>query len=227
VLQNFIDMLTAPSAAFTRLKDQPTFWLPMLVLVVLTISAQAGYLLLNDAGFVKDEIIEQSIGNRDMPAAQREQIEESMRSMSLTTQAAISGAAVFIIVPVILALNVWYLGFISKFLFIQLSFKHWLSLLSWVSVPALLGIGVSWAMLLTDGNGQITQRELQPLSILSLLGSESDSQILRQVNLLQVWSLVLAALGYQQWTKKSLLTSVAITWAPSLIIYGGLALAAL
>lgn len=222
--QNFIDILTAPKAAFTRIREKPAILFPLLVFLVMIIAAQVGYLLLNDEGFVKDEMIEQALNTINANAEQARAIEQRVNEQSLVTQAIISAVAVCILFPLILALQAWYLSFMSKFSFSQLGFRHWFSLQCWTSLPSIFASLAALIILLADANGQVSQRELQPLSIYGLLGISTDSATLQQLNITQIWSLVLLALGYQQWTQKSLLTSILITWAPTLLIYGAVIL---
>jgi hypothetical protein len=150
MLQDLIDIIAAPQAVFTRLKERPAFLLPLLLVVVAAIGSSAGYLLLNDEGFVKDQIIEQALGNRDMPAETRRNAEKQIESMSVQTQAAISCAAIAIIVPLITAIYAAYLGMVNKFSAHQFSFKHWFSLASWTGIPNLIAALVSIVVLLTD-----------------------------------------------------------------------------
>ena len=228
MLQDLIDILAAPEAMFARLKDKPTFWLPLVLMIISTTAATAGYLLLNDEGYVRDQIIEQALArNPDMPAEQQRAIERSMENISIRTQAIISCMAILLAVPAITALYAGYLVLMNKFSSKQFGFHHWFALACWIGIPNALAGLASLAVLLTDANGQVSQAELQPLSITGLLGLSTDSQMLQQVNLLTLWSLALAAIGYGVIAGKDLLTSAAITWAPYLLIYGGLALAAL
>lgn len=223
MLQNFVDIIAAPATALKRIRENPTIWLPLLVFVLMTVAAQAGFLLLNDEGYVKDQLIEQTINTLNAEGEQARAIEERIANVNLTTQALTSAVSIMIIVPLILALMAWYLSFMSKFSFSQLTFKHWFSLQCWTSFPSVFASLATLIVLLTDSNGQVSQSAAQPLSIVGLLGINTESATLQQLNLTQIWSLVLLALGYQQWTQKSLLTSVLITWAPSVLIYGGIA----
>ena len=227
MLQNLIDIIAAPNAAFNRLKEQPTFLLPLALLILSTVAATAGYMLLNDEGFVRDQIMEQAIGNREMTAEQRRAVEQQIGSVSLQTQAIVSSAAVAIFVPLITALYAGYLVLMNKLSSRSFSFKHWFSLASWTGIPGAIAALVSLIVLLTDANGQVSQAEMQPLSITGLLGIETTSQALKQVNLMTIWALVLVALGYQNWTGKGIATSIAITWIPYILIYGGIAIASL
>ena len=224
-MQNLIDIIAAPSVALTRLKVKPTFWLPLLLVLALTVSAQLGYFLLNDDGFVRDPIVEQAVaGNGSITNEQRRQMETNIGEMSIPTVAVSSSAAVLVIVPVTLALNAWYLGFMARFSFSELGFRHWFSLMCWTSVPSLLTSLAAWLILLTDANDQVSQSELQALSVCGLLGLDSGSQMLQQFNVTQLWSVVLSVIGFQQWTQSSWLKATVIASAPTVLIYGGLAL---
>lgn len=225
MLQNFIDIIAAPNAAFARIRQNPTVLLPLLVFLLSIVLAQVGYLLINDEGFVKDEMIEQTINTINANNEQSRAIEERIQAQNLTTQAVISAVATCIIVTLILALQSWYLSFMAKFSFSQLSFKHWFSLQCWTSFPNVFASLAALVVLLSDANGQVSQNEMQPLGILGLLGISTGNATLQQLTLTQLWSLVLLALGYAHWTQKSLLTSILITWAPSILIYGGIAFA--
>lgn len=225
MLQNFIDIIASPGAAFARIKQTPTVLLPLVVFLATVIAVQAGYLLINDEGFVKDEMIEQTINTINANNEQSRAIEERIGNQSLTTQALLSAVAVSIILPLILSLQAWYMSFMAKFSFSQLTFKHWFSLQCWTSFPNVFASLASLIILFTDANNQVSQSELQPLGIFGLLGISTDSATLQQLTITQVWALVLLAMGYSNWTKKSLFTSILITWAPSILIYGGIALA--
>lgn len=227
MLQDFIDIFAAPGPLFIRLKEKPHFWLPLLLLLASTVASTAGYLLLNDEGYVKDQIIEQALGNRDMPADARRNVEQSIEDMSLQTQAMISSMAILVVIPAISALYAAYLTLVSKFGARQFSFRHWFALTSWTGMPGVITAVVAMIVLLTDANGQVSQQELQPLSITGLLGIDTSSQTLSQFSLMSLWGLGLAAIGYSNWTGKGIGTAIAVTWAPYLLIYGGIALASL
>lgn len=224
MLQDLIDSIAAPGALLKRLKQKPTFWVPLLLLVLGTISAQLGYFLLNDEGFVRDQITEQALSRMsDATEAQRRQVEDNTSNMNITMIASVSSAAVLVLVPIIMLLNAWYLGFMARFSFSELGFRHWLALISWTGMPTLFAILASWIMLLTDANGQVSQTELQPLSIIGLLGLDIPNQTLQQLNLTQLWTLGIAIFGYRQWTQASWLKATLIVLAPSVVIYGAIA----
>ena len=223
MLQNFIDIIAAPVAVIARLRDTPSVWLPFVLMIALQMSITLGYFAHNDIGFIRDQSIAQQVQSREMTREQRQQIEQAIGKLGLGALSGISLAALVIIIPVVLCLNAWYLSFMGKFSFTELSFKHWLSLLCWTSIPALFAVLAAWVVLLTNDNGQVSQLELQPLSIASLLGYSLKSQTLQSFNLAQLWSLGLLALAYSKWTKAGLFKSILITTAPYIVIYGAIA----
>ena len=220
MLKNFIDILTSPTAAFTRLKQTPTFWAPLLLLLVMTIATTCGYLLLNDERFVRDQMIEQVSNFRNMTKEQRALVEKSVDAVSLTTQAIVSGVAVAILVPIVLAISATYLTLVSKFGSTQLSFRHWYTLTCWCTVPTFFSGLAAVLVLLTDANGQVPQGDLQVLGFVHLLNLDIHSQTLQQFGLMQVWGLVLGIMGYRQWTGTSWLNACLISLAPTVVIYG-------
>ena len=142
-----------------------------LLFVLGTASAQLGYFLHNDANFVRGEIIEQSLAKAtQLTKEQRTQMENNMSKMSIGAVAGVQTTIVLILIPGIMALNALYLGFVSWFSSVELGFRHWISLVSWSSVPALFAVLAAWLMLLTDTSGQTGMLEMQPLSIAGLLG---------------------------------------------------------
>ncbi len=225
MFQNLIDIITAPTTAFARIREKPTFWWPLLLIVAVTASVQLGYFLLNDPGFVKDNLVEQATAfNPDMTQEQRDVVAANYENVSINAIAISSTVAVFILIPLIMVLNALYLSFMGKFSFTQLGWKHWFSLVCWTGVPALFAALASWVVLLTDSNGQVEPAALQPLGITSLLGIETSNATLQQFNLMQLWSMALLVLGYHQWTGKNLLSSALITLLPYVVIYGAIVL---
>jgi len=224
MFQNLVDIIAAPAAAFARIREKPTILLPLLLVLAGTISIQAGYILLSDFGFIIDQQVEQAA---KLVGAPEDQIREGMANITPTRMVMQAGISTAIFITIILSLNAWYLSFMSKFSFSQLGWKSWMSLLCWTSIPGLFAVVASWVALLSDSNGQLSQAALQPLSITGLLGIDTDSAALQQFNIMQLWSMALVALGYHQWTQKSLLSSAIITLTPSILIYGGLILATL
>ena len=222
MLKNFIDILTAPTAALARIKQNPTFLAPLLLLLVMTIASTCGYMLLNDEGFVRDQMVEQASNFRDMTKEQRAAVEKAVEKQSLTTQAVVSSVAIAILIPVVLSISAAYLALMAKFSSAQLGFRHWFALICWTSVPSFFSNLAALLVLLTDSVGQVPQSDLNVLGLIHLLNLNIHSQTLERFGLMQIWALALGVIGYRQWTGTSWLNACLISLAPTVVIYGAI-----
>jgi hypothetical protein len=228
MLQLFIDIIAAPKAAFARLQEQPNWTLPFFLLIALSCLLTFGFFQHNDEGFIKNYIIDQALaGNTDMPAAAQKQIEDNIDNMSVGRLSVFSTLGAGLAVALLSLFYAGYLLLASKLTKVRFGYSHWLALTTWTVVPTIIGMVVSLALLFSDTTGKFSQAQLNPFSITGLLGMAGNNQNLDQFSVLSLWSLILAAFGFQQWTKSDWFTAIAITWAPYLLIYGGLALTAL
>jgi hypothetical protein len=222
MLQNLIDILAAPKAVFAGLKDKPGILLPLLLVTLAVASIQPGYIYLTDYNYLIDQMVEQALNSN--PAARESEIRAGLENLSPTILAVSGTVGVLIVVPLITVIYAWYLSFIAKFGLQEYGFRHWLSLVSWTSIPTLFVALAAWVVILTSSNGQVPQSALQPLSIDALLALDPPNTVLQNISLPQLWSLALCALGYQYFTGKSLTHSAIVTLAPYVLIFGTWAL---
>jgi hypothetical protein len=220
MFQNLIDIITAPSAAFTRLKEKPTILFPLLLVLIATVSVQVGYVLLTDRGFLADQQMEQVEALLpNMTAEQRENARQNVLNQSTVVMILNAGIGTAVFLFLIMALYALYLRFASKFSFVELGWKAWFSLMCWTSVPTVFGALASWVLLLSNSNGQLPMLDLNALNFANLLGLAPEG-VLAYLTPLHFWSFALLALGYQNWTKKNLATSALIALAPYIVIFG-------
>jgi hypothetical protein len=145
---------------------------------------------------------------------------ENLMNQGSTASIISTVVSVFVIYSLIIALYALYLKFVSKFSFVELGWKSWFSLICWTSVPTVFGAIASWVVLLTNSNGQVPMLDLNVLSFSNLLGLSTQGGPLLVLTPLYIWSFALLALGYQNWTKKSLLASTLLSLGPYLLIFG-------
>jgi hypothetical protein len=216
------NIFTAPSLAFSAIKERPNPWLPLLVLMTGVFIQQFMYMQVVDFPWLMDQQLQQS-GN--LTDAQRAQMVDSMTSLPpsvLGVAQGIGGALTILIVYALFALYYTGVSFATND---GHNFKQWLSLIAWCSLPALLGMIASLVNLqVTDGRF-LLPTQLNPLSFGSLLGVDQQGASVVETYLMALdvtvlWSLVLTILGYQAFTKRSTATSALIVLAP----YGVIAL---
>jgi len=215
--QYLLDIFTAPKAAFARILQKPTVWLPLLLLMVALASIQVAYITTSDRDFFIDQMVDQALAANS--TLREDQIRPAYENLSPNFLMISSAASVVIVLTVILLLTALYLNFMSKFGHEGLRYKHWLSLVCWTSMPSLLVVLAAWVAMLS-GDGQVSLGGLQPLSLDELLGIHSGKTILQNLSLPQLWSMGLLVVGYQYFTKSSLRRAAVITMAPYVLIYG-------
>jgi Yip1 domain. len=217
MLQQLLDIFTAPTTAFARIQHKPTVFWPLLLLVVALASIQAGYLSLTDRAFLIDQFVEQAMASN--ASLNEEQLRPAYESMPMNVLMGTATVGTMVTVLVVCLLMALYLNFMSKFGHEGYTYKHWLSLVCWTSMPTLLIALAAWVAILS-GNGRVDLMSLQPLSLDSLLGIDSGKPIMQNLSLPQFWAMALLVLGYRYLTKSTLLRASIITLAPYVLIFG-------
>lgn len=216
---NLINILTAPNEAFSSIKEKPTVLFPLLLAVLALASVQWGYFNAVDPDFLIEELIAQAQAFVNVP---EDQLRENYENLSTNRLAIQSAVSIAFIIPLIMVLYSGYLSLISKFTYDEIRFRQWLALSAWTGLPVIFAALAGWVVILTNSNGMIGTADIQPLSFNTLIFQTDGpfSSMLSNLNLIQIWSLALSALGYQQWTGKTLMTSTTIVVAPYVVIYG-------
>ena len=217
MFKNLLDIFTAPMAVFPRLLEKPTVLVPLLILLVAIASIQVGYLTTSDRNFLIDQLVDQAMSTRDtIRESEIRPMYENLNPAVLIGSAVVS---TIIILSLLMLITAMYLNFISKFGHETRTYKQWLSLVCWTSMPSLLIVLAAWVTMATGG-GQVSMTALQPLSLDFLLGLDSGKQILQQLSLPAFWSMGLLVLGYQHFTGSRLTRAAVITLLPYVLLYG-------
>jgi hypothetical protein len=218
MFNNLINILTSPKEAFVSIKEKPTVLVPLLLIVLSLASLQWGYFNAVDREFLIDELVEQAQAFANAP---EREVRENLENITPSRLAIQSAVSIAIIMPLLMMLYAGYLSLISKFTYDEIRFKQWFSLSAWTGLPSLFIALAGWVVILTNSDGLIGTTDIQPLSLNSLIFQTQGpfESMLSSLNLLQLWSLALSALGYQHWTGKSLAKSTTIVIAPYVVIY--------
>jgi len=215
-------VIADPFAAFAELKERPSFWVPMLACIVTTAAMTFWYYQVVDFEWLKDHLFAGNPAFENMSAEQRAAMN---RTMSPTIMSASAIVGVVIIMPLMFVLQAAYYLLAGKVSNVQYSFKHWLSLVSWSSVPALIGALAAMLVILSYGsNAQMGPSELQILSVnelfLHLKPAEKGAQWAGSIGILQLWGRVLSIIGVKIWSNKTWTFSVVFVMLPMVLIYG-------
>lgn len=102
-------------------------------------------------------------------------------------------------------------------------FGTWLSFISWTSLPAVLGLVVSGAYMLTTSTRQLSPVDIDLVSLNTLLFhvpyGHSGQFIASSLRLTTIWSWVLMIVGMSVWTGKSVGKAAMVVLAPYAVMY--------
>jgi Yip1 domain len=217
------NIVTAPSQAYAAIKERPTVWLPLLLLIVSYCVVAFVYTNRVDLEW----LIDQQLANaRNLTDAQREQAVKAAMRLPPAVYGGISAVSSTIFIAGFLALTALYYRGISFATGDGIKYKQWFSLASWCTIPVVFGIIASLVHVLSGDARFMSQEELNPFAFGNLLGIDrSQAPIVQRVLLgldfTALWGLALSVLGYQTFAKRSLAVSAAIVLAPVVLIVGG------
>lgn len=221
------DIFTSPSRVFQAIIDgKASAWLPLLLLVGCSIGLYTWYFGWVDFDWLKDRMVQDAQESGKVTAAESEQMEKFLQPKTMMIGTLVS---VFVILPVILALQGLYLFVVEKLAGGQQEkgYGKWFSLAAWSSMPALLGVLASAAAMISTSNGQLSLEQLNVLSFNSLMfklpASDPWAGLLNSVTPLSLWSIGLIGIAWSQWRGVSLTRGLLVAAAPWLVIWGGMA----
>lgn len=215
------DIFTAPGVAFAAIKERPSPWLPLVLMIGVYCAVSFAYVTSVDLAWFFDRAMQNAPNLTDEQRAQAVETQASMSPYLLGSVGSASAAASFLIVFAVVAL---YLTGVSFAMNAGIKFKQWFALLAWCSVPLVLGLLASLANVLTSDARFMPQEAMNPLSFGNLLALDSEGgplsqRILLSLDITTIWSLVLQVLGFQAWTGRSTAVASAVVLAPLLALF--------
>ncbi|MEM6709165.1 MAG: YIP1 family protein [Pseudomonadota bacterium] len=220
MLNRLIDIYTAPVAAFEALRTHAPVLAPLVLLVGASVALNLTYFNLVDPEFIVEDILRQ-VGD-DLTRDD----ERRIRAFATGEQPggrwfrAIGGslALVFGIV-----LQGAYFSLVSLASGHGIGFRRWLGMVSWASLPGLMAVLGGFVSLWFAPGFEIRLSRINPLTLASLFDIESvrgPSRLLAQIDLTQLWTLVLLIIGYKVWTDRSWVRSTMVAMVPLTLFYG-------
>jgi hypothetical protein len=216
-----VALATAPSSAFSELRERPRFWFPLLVVLASTVAIIYWYYSAVDFEWLKDVMYG---NNPDIQALPEDKRVAAMAMLSRNTLlwGSVVGAVIFL--PIVFLLSSLYLWLAAKVTKVPLGFKHWFALTCWTMLPALLSSVVSAIFLIMSDTAQISPAVLAPLSLNELVihrpfGSPGYS-LLQSLGIPSVLTWILAIIGVHVWSQRSWTFSAVFMLLPTVVIYG-------
>lgn len=216
-----------PKKAFTELDARPRILFPLLLLIVCTVGITFWYYQVVDLGWVTDQQIQSTGLSRALTQAQ---IDEAVKRAGdhPVRSGVLSGAAAALIIVLFRLLESVYYLLAGKVTGVQRSFRHWMSLSCWSSLPSLVSVITAAIMLATATTAQIDQSALQSLSLNNLFFHRATGEpgytLLTNFNLLYVLGAFYAAMGIRAWSRRSWVHALVIAFLPMALVFGPWAL---
>lgn len=214
------DIITAPARAFAALKERPTAWLPLVILIAVYGAVSVAYTSSVDLAWMIDQQLQQAPNLTD---AQRDQAVKAALRISPAVYGVIAAVGAAIFIPLLFALTSLYYSGVSFVTGDGVKYKQWFALASWCFIPVVFGLLAALVHVLAGDARFMRQEELNPFSFGNLLsidmvGVPRVQRALLSLDPTLIWSVVLSIVGYQSFTKRSLPFAAAVVLAPIVLI---------
>lgn len=223
-------LIFEPKKAFTELDARPRILFPLLVLLISSAGFAIWYSQVVDHEWMVDQQLrtarEQLKDTAFAPPMTDAQIEARAKSAAehVTRSTVVSAIGVGLALVIFRLLEALYYMLAGKMSSVSRSYRHWLSLACWSSLPSVLAVIPAAVALATATTAQIDQASLQVLSLNSLFfhrtPAESGYTLLNFLNLPQFVGVFLAAYGVRVWSGRSWLHGILFAGLPLLLLCG-------
>ncbi|MCO7225430.1 YIP1 family protein [Pleionea sp. CnH1-48] len=221
VMSSLVDIFASPSKAFTERKENGKVFLPLMLILGLSVFQLWLYFDKVDYDYYIDYSVSQSA--EDMTPAQIEQTRDALSSIPKTglMSAAMGSAAVMTLI--LFLLLAVYLIVVSNVRNDELTFGQCFSLIVWSHFVMIVSILIGIVGILLADSNQIPLEIARGLSLQNLLSlaepADNTFKIWSNLDLSSaVWANILLAIGYKQFTNSSMTASLIIGFIPTTII---------
>ena len=211
------NVILAPSPTFARLKDKPRPFIPLLVLILLTLAVSFWYISSLDFAWFREHML---AAQGPMKPEARAAMAQFMTPKTMMWS---SGAGAVLGTPLICAVVALYYLLAGKVMGTGIGYGKWFGFAVWTSIPRLLTVPLSVLQILTSG-GRLAPEDMNMVSLNYLLLHVPMSSpwfgFATNLDLSSVWSIALAVLGLKAWTGRSTAACVTVAVLPYAVVYG-------
>lgn len=211
------NVILEPTSTFDRLKSKTNAWLPLLILVVLSVAILYWWISTLDFAWFVDHLL------ATQPKATPEARAAMQKFMTPTSMLWSSGIGAVIGTLGALGLSALYYLIVSKVMGVPIGFGKWFGFAVWTSVPRLLTVPLSALQIMTS-HDRLMAEDLNMASlnylVFHLPASHPWASLVGSIDLTMFWSIALAVLGLKAWTGRSTATCLTVALLPYAIIYG-------
>ena len=212
------NVILEPSPTFARLKDKTRAWVPLLVLILLTLAITYWYVSTLDFAWAREHLLAAQGG-----ALKPEQRAAQEHFLTPNSMLWMSGIGIVLGTPVMFALTAVYYLLAGKVMGSSIGFGKWFGFAAWTSIPRLLALPLS-ALQIVTSHGQVALEDLNMVSlnylVFHLPASNHWAGLLNSIDLPSIWGTVLAVIGLKVWTGRPTATCVTVAVIPWVVVYG-------
>lgn len=231
-MNSLLAIFTNPRAVFDEQQDDPKWLVPGLVILAFTIISAVGVTALVDVGEVQRAQFEQTIETLErqgtpqatidqMRATTETQLEFATNPIVAMGGAVLGAVVIFFILALVHAL---YFMIVGKIMSTGHDFSDWFALSVWGRMPWVISAIVTVvAALVMSPQTDLSAYNLLALSTWMNLPNETHmifGQLVKTLDLMVIWSIVIMTVGFDSWTEKGIGVSLAVVAVPYVVIYG-------
>ena len=225
-MQDLIAIFTSPGSVFRSQKEDSSWWMPAVIVVILSAISVVAVLSSVDTQVMVEAQLN-ALAEQGVPQAQidgmRQQFDQGGEMMQITQiGGGIFGAVVFYFV--LLLLHSLYYLIVGKIVGSDMGFSDWIALFAWAKMPlAVLAIFTILVSLFMSGSASPNDLYLLSLAYWLPMPNETGgfgSDFVWSLDLIVFWCIALFAIGFKEWTDKSMGVSLAIAALPYIVFYG-------
>lgn len=214
-----VNIFLDPAKVFSAEKDQPSFLVPMAIMVAASAGMILAYYLRVDPVWFQDFSL--TMMGQEMTPAEIAQAKQFLPSAKV--QGYIGAGATLVFVPIMYAVFALYYFLAGKIAGAGVSYKHGLSLAAWSAMPtalaALVGLIGALTMAPQTPLHAISLTRIDPL-LVQLPFDHDLSTLAKGFDLLGLWAIALGAIGWKTFTRSGWGSAVFVAALPSVLIYG-------
>ncbi len=231
-MNSLIAIFTNPRAVFDEQREDPKWLVPGLVILAFTIISGVGVTMLVDVGEVARAQFEQTIETLEqqgtpqatidqMRAATEQQLAITSNPIVAMGSAVLGAVVIFFILALVHAL---YFMIVGKIMSTGLDFSDCFALSVWGRMPWIIAAVVTLiAAIVMSPQTDLSAYNLLALSTWMNLSNENHmifGQLVKTLDLMVIWSIVIMTVGFDSWTEKGIGVSAAVVAIPYVIVYG-------
>jgi hypothetical protein len=216
-----VDIVAAPGKALDAVKPNTRWlWWPLLITILLAAGLFVYYYSWVDFPWMVEETI------RQRPPEVRAEEADGIRQFMTPGRITLTTCIIIVVMTmVIYTVQATYLHLANKLTTgADIGWGQWFSFSTWTGFVSVFGTLAAFAIIIMADSNQLSQTELQPLTLNSLLIYAQPGEPWftwgSSFSLINFWMLFLMSIGYARWTGASIVKSTIIAVLPWALIFG-------